>query len=103
MAIWICAPVTVEPDVTLEDWRIYETCNTTRHFVGVRVGRRTGRVSSAIVQFDRARLIGVTRSGRIYQLKGSPGFNEDAQYVWEKWRMSNRVCSFKDISKAMSI
>lgn len=81
MPIWTLASVTAEPEVALSRWRILETTEGTRHFVGADERDHTGRVSSAIVLFDCRSLRGETQSGRIYHLIGEAGWSNDADYV----------------------
>lgn len=68
MPIWTLASVTTEPEVVLSQWRIFETAEATRHFVGADARDSTGRGSSEVVTFDRLTLRGQTQSGRVYQL-----------------------------------
>lgn len=98
MAYWRCMPVSVEPEITLIEWRIMETECGERHFVGNRIGHSSGRVSSAIVTFDLERRVGVTISGRVYRLAGAPGQGSDADYVWSAWRVRNQVSSYADVT-----
>jgi hypothetical protein len=98
MPIWQASPVAAEPQLTLSFWQIFETDNGTRHFVGNDVRSNTGRVSSAISQFDASSRRGVTCSGRVYQLRGPFGYCEDAHYVWERWCKWNGVKSYVDVT-----
>lgn len=52
MPIWRIAPVIDEPGVSRSRWRILETSDGTRHFVGADNRDRTGRASSEVVTFD---------------------------------------------------
>jgi hypothetical protein len=101
MPIWTIASVTTEPQVTLSRWRILETEEGTRHFVGADARDFTGRVSSAIVVFDPPALRGQTISGRIYQLIGEPSWSSDADYVWSLWCRVNNVPSHNDVTKQL--
>jgi hypothetical protein len=98
MPIWKPAPIAQEPEVLLLQWRILETADGTRHFIGRNQYDYSGRVSSAISQFDRMALRGTTRSGRIYQLVGPDGWSGESQYVWERWCKVNEVASYTDIT-----
>jgi hypothetical protein len=98
MTVWTTAPVEAEPDIVLVRWTVREIDAGTRHFVGARADEFTGRVSSKIVNFDPARMVGVTRTGRLYHLEGPPGFNADAEYVWGEWCAANSVTSYVDVS-----
>jgi len=101
MTIWNVGGVDEEPEITLVRWRILETYNGDRHLVGAREDDFTGRVSTAITTFDPSRMVAVTRSGRAYQLRGEPGYNADAQYVWEQWCAANSVQKSSDVTAAV--
>jgi hypothetical protein len=103
MAIWSARPVTEQPHVTLVRWKVYETERNERHFVGYCLEEGIGRVSSAIQSFDPKTGRGVTLSGRVYQLKGSPGFDGDAEYVWNLWSIVNQVQTCQDVTDAIFI
>lgn len=79
-SVWSVPPVAVEPNITLEQWRIKYTPKGC-FFVGREVGS-AGRVSTNIVEFDRVLMIGKTASGRTYKLEGPSGYNRDAEWVW---------------------
>ena len=91
--VWATRPVDQEPSITLTDWMIIETVEPepSRHFVGYNFAGREGRVSSPIVTFDAATMRGVTHTGRVYQLQGTPGLNGDAQYVLGRWQRGYKV------------
>lgn len=99
MPMWSCGSVESEPSVRLARWKIVEIDAGTRHFVGANALDFTGRVSSAIVEFDVVAKRGTTRSGRVYQLVGAPGQSEDADYVWNRWCIVNSVRSFNDVTR----
>ncbi len=101
MTIWRIAPVSEDPGVTLSHWRIMETSDGTRHFVGADNRDLTGRVSSEVVTFDHLGLRGETRSGRIYQLIGEPGWSDNADYVWKRWCAINQVAAYVDVTKQL--
>jgi hypothetical protein len=103
MPIWKTAPVNDEPGISLLQWSVLETHDGTRHFVGADERDLTGRVSSEVVTFDRLTLRGQTRSGRIYQLIGQPGWSSNAEYVWKCWRKVNSVTSYTDITKQLLV
>jgi hypothetical protein len=98
MSIWMSRPVEEEPTITLVRWRIFETEMGQRHFVGARLDESSGRVSSAIVDIHVDSRTGTTESGRVYILVGPPGFDDDAQYVWERWACMNEVTGARDIT-----
>ncbi len=93
MSIWLTRPVAIEPSITLTSWKIIETVEDkpSRHFVGYSDAGREGRVSSPIVTFDAATMRGITHTGRVYELKGSPGLNGDAAYVLGRWKAGYKV------------
>ncbi|AQV92539.1 hypothetical protein BJN34_01340 [Cupriavidus necator] len=72
-----------QPDIWLERWRVIQADRESRHFVGFSVEDQDGRVSTPIVSFNPAERSGLTASGRRYVLVGPPGFDDDAEYVWE--------------------
>lgn len=99
-------PPSVEdiPELVLTSWRVFEVASdkwteTTRHFVGYNETERSGRVSSAIQKFNKKKKIGITRSGRAYQIKGKPGNDMDALYVWSRWCELNKVTTIKDVTE----
>jgi hypothetical protein len=104
MNLWQSSSVEDTPLVILSRWRIFEVTTPyqdlpTRHFVGYNETEHEGRASSAIEEFDRINMQGVTRSGRIYKLTGEPGMDRDALYVWGRWSQINHVETFKDITE----
>jgi hypothetical protein len=101
MPIWQIGPVADAPAVSLLEWRILETDDGTRHFVGSDERDMTGRVSSAIMLFDGALLRGETQSGRVYQLLGSAGFSSNGDYVWQTWCKVNDVNSYTDVTQLL--
>jgi hypothetical protein len=103
-SIW--APTSIEetPELEMSRWHIYEVSSDkwpekTRHFVGYNCTEGGGRVSSAIVEFDKATMKGKTQSGRVYHLNGPPGINMDAMYVWGHWTSANGINQIVDVSK----
>jgi hypothetical protein len=96
--IWKSMGVSEEPEIELARWRVFETEGGTRHFVGKRIQKGTGRVSSAIVQFDLAARLGTTLSGRQYVLVGEPGDDVAVDYVWELWASMNGITSARDVT-----
>lgn len=98
MPIWLVAPVEEAPSLILVNWFIAETDKNERHFIGYNITDSEGRVSSPIQQFDKENMTGVTQSGRVYQLRGNPGYNADAMYVWKFWCSVNSVNSWKDVT-----
>jgi len=104
MTIWKVKPIDQAPEIELEQWQILEVTSpywvgATRHFVGYNTADREGRVSSAIAQFDKTKMQGITHSGRVYKLLGQPTWNKDAEYVWCSWCSVNLVESQQNITK----
>ena len=97
MAVWNVESFNGDPEIVLLCWRVMETDVGEHHLVGVR-DDFTGRVSTAIKPSDPSRMVATTESGRIYQLRGAPGDNADAQYFWEKWCLLNGVRKSFDVS-----
>ena len=87
--IWNVRPLAEQASITLRDWKIIEVDGNAkrfgRHFVGYNEEDGEGRVSSKIAEFDPAQRRGRTSSGRVYQLEGPPGSNDDADYVLSVW------------------
>ncbi|MBP0638010.1 hypothetical protein [Cupriavidus sp. AcVe19-6a] len=98
MPIWKVPSVEADPEIVLRKWRVFATERGEHHFVGQNVESSNGRVSSAIIKFDRETRIGTTRSGRRYVLQGPSGRDEDAMHTWTVWKMLNDVKSAKNIS-----
>lgn len=96
--VWNVAPIDVEPEIQLYDWQVYEV-DGLRQNVGARSS--SGRVSSAIVTFDKETMRGVTKSGRVYELVGLPGMNMDAEYVWSTWKVINKVTSEQNVTREL--
>ena len=93
--IWQPPSIDTEPTIELRQWSVMELNNGDRHFVGLHY---EGRVSSKIMTYDKETSVGVTRSGRRYLLIGNPGKNADADYVWQYWKVINKVAEYRDVS-----
>jgi hypothetical protein len=98
MPVWSVLGVSAEPEMSISDWQILETQKGARHFAGNNVRDYTGRVSTAIQEFDFALLRGVTSSGRVYQLVGPPGCSANGQFIWERWCTVNGITSYTDVT-----
>ena len=101
MAVWVASPVAAVPVVRLGRWRVYEAADTGHHhFAGRNLDKNTGRVSTAIREYDAAKRQGLTESGRVYELTGAPAAESDAdaEYVWQAWCALNRVSSYVDVT-----
>lgn len=95
-------PVSERPELVLTDWHVFEVAvlpgpERTRHFAGQNFKDREGRVSSEVVEFDAATGRGVTCSGRVYELRGRPGFTSDGRYVWNRWKALNEAADIVDV------
>lgn len=102
-SIWPVESVDVQPEVVMINWSIrsvvYETSGqATHHLVGYSENTHEGRVSSFIIDFDQSKKIVTTRSGRKYLLKGQPGFDGDAEHVWQNWKHMNQAHSECDVT-----
>lgn len=99
--VWACAPVSERPEIVMTDWHVFEVCTPlprTRHFAGQNITEGEGRVSSPILEFDAATRRGVTRSGRVYELRGSPGFTADGSYTWNRWKAIHGALEVVDVT-----
>lgn len=101
-SIWSTPPVSAQPVVILQRWRVLEVENqqgeVQRHFVGYNAQDWEGRVSTAIQQFDPVSGQGVTKSGRTYQLMGKPMYDPDGTWVWEHWSRAQKLTNERDVS-----
>lgn len=96
-------PPSTIPELVLTRWQVYKVKSnlwegTTNHFVGYNLTEGYGRVSSAIVSYDKDQKLGVTESGRIYHLKGDSGLDRDADYVWGVWCSRNEITEIVTVS-----
>ncbi len=101
MSIWKPLPVSELSMIPLSRWRIFELVDGTRHFVGVDMWDRSGRVSSPIITFDRVTMRGTTHTGRIYELVGKPGEAIQAEYVLKRWCELYEVTSYADVTQRL--
>ena len=101
MPVWSVTRVEEEPSTTLVRWQIWELPNGDRHFAGWAVEAQEGRVCSAVQSFDAARLRGLTRSGRVYQLVGRPGVDTEGAYVWRGWLALNGEPAAVDVTDSV--
>lgn len=99
MPVWNATRMEVETDIDLVQWRIFEIVpDGTCHLVGRNAGTHSGRVSTAIQEFDVSTGKGRTRSGRTYQLVGCSDFAGVAEYVWTVWCARHRVEGHIDVT-----
>lgn len=101
MPIWKPRPASELPRIPLSRWRIFETEDGSRHFVGVDMFDSSGRVSSPIVTFDRSTMQGTTQTGRIYELIGGKGWSLNGEYVWTRWCELYEVTSYIDVTERL--
>lgn len=94
MTIWKIGPISEQPSCFIDDWCIKET-DKGRYFVGTEVPGHTGRVSTAIVEYDPDNKCGRTKSGRVYKL-GKPGYSKDGEYVWNWYKQVNELTEVKN-------
>ncbi len=102
-SLWKTAPIADQPRILLARWRVLEVRSAEleieRHFVGYNVDQHEGRVSTAIEHFDPTTRMAVTRSGRVYQLMGPPGYDSDGAWVWGHWSRLNGTTDEKDVTE----
>lgn len=99
MPYYSTPPVADQPQINLARWRIMQTESGDHHFVGYNIDDQEGRVSTVVLQFDVERRLGITSSGRVYELHGPPGLDPDAGYVWHVWKAVNHVTKAEDITE----
>jgi hypothetical protein len=104
MPVCPIAPIQARPQVTLTEWAVFEVPRNgtekpwTRHLAGWSCEDRHGQVSSAVQSFDPATGKCVTRSGRVYQLRGRPGLCGDGRYVWQVWMARDSLTQCRDVT-----
>ena len=96
--VWPAQPVNEQPEVVLRQWQVYELDDGARHLVGWCAAQCEGRVSSAVKAFDPATRRCRMASGRVYELRGEPGWNGDAQFVWHRWRELFKVTECREVT-----
>jgi hypothetical protein len=101
MPIWPATPVSESPAVALCSFAAFRTSRKEVHLLGYNATESAGRVSSALVAFNRKTRIATTRSGRKYVLINSPGFNLEALYVLRRWLDVNPVESYCDVTEVL--
>lgn len=104
MPVRSIAPIDSRPSVTLTGWAVFEVPRNgpdqpwTRHLAGWSCEDQQGQVSSAVQRFDPATGKCVTRSGRVYLLRGRPGLGGDALYVWGVWMRRDELEESRDVT-----
>lgn len=97
-------PVEDQSSTTLQRWRIFSVRLAngarSRHLVGYVPDEDAGRVTTSLVDLDMARRQATTRSGRSYRLEGEPGYDDEAQWLWDKWLGARKVKHVQDVTRA---
>ncbi|AOJ94818.1 hypothetical protein WK22_17655 [Burkholderia multivorans] len=101
MPVWKPKPVSELSTIPLFRWRVFELTDGSRHFVGIDMFDRSGRVSSPITVFDAVAMRGITHTGRVYELVGKPGEALQAEYVWNRWCELYGVASYSDVTEQL--
>lgn len=105
MPVWPIACIESRPSVTLTEWAVFEVSRHgpeqpwTRHLAGWACEDHQGQVSSAVQSFDPTTGKCITRSGRVYQLKGRPGLCADGLYVWQTWMAREGLKAAQDVTR----
>ena len=90
-SVWTTSSVSDEPQIELIHWDIKQDTAGNAYFVGNRADNGSGRVSTAIVEFDPERRRGRTQSGRVYELLGAQGYSSNGEYVWSIYKVANGI------------
>lgn len=99
MIICDVVPVSIAPEVTLQNWRIFDIGTEKFIFFGRDISSGRWRASTPITTLDLEKMIGVTQSGRVYQLSDSRGFNDDAaQYAFDFFCLSAGISCARDVT-----
>jgi len=83
--------------IELSEWIIIEceyknSPEKTINFVGYNAAKSEGRVSSAIVNFDKEKMEGITTSGQVYHLDGDNGRGGlEGRQVFREWIRINDI------------
>ena len=96
-------PVSDEPEVTVFAWGIILERGHYR-LVGFRVDDQRGRVTSPLVEVDMAARTVVTRSGRVYRLRGDPDpvhAARLAQVHMRKWGLTLEEVALADVEEVI--
>ena len=86
-SIWSAASIDDQPEVSIGDWSIKQT-DKGEYFVGT-TNDGGGRVSTQIMEFDIEKMVGKTKSGRVYHLNGPSGYSSNGEYVWDFYKIRN--------------
>jgi hypothetical protein len=105
MPVWSIDTIKIRPTVTLTDWAVFEVPLRgsdqpwTRHLAGWSCEDHHGQVCSAVERFDPRTASCVTESGRVYRLRGNPGLNGDAEYVWNRWKAIAGITEEREVTQ----
>lgn len=106
-SIWQVASIEHEPHASLMSWRVFKVrlkdeALPTLHLVGYAIEAREGRVSSAIQAFDLDKMLVRTASDRIYWLRGEPGYDGRAEFVWREWLVATGATLIDEVTQTLS-
>lgn len=94
-------PVSVEPEIDLSRWSARKLPDGDVHLVGWNIRSGEGRVSNTVKTFDAPSATVTTSTGRRYFLRGAPGSDPDAEYVWNGWRLINHIEAWEDVTDSL--
>jgi hypothetical protein len=97
-SVWNSVPVGEAPTITVVRWSVVECSNGHRYLRGYCLELREGRASTSIVEFDAKQARCRTASGRVYTLRGPPGCDADADWVWDAYSRVNALEVVADVS-----
>jgi hypothetical protein len=104
MPVWKISSIEDRPQVTLEEWAVFEVPLNgpdqplTRHLAGRSCEDCQGQVSSPVLAFDPNSGAFRTRSGRVYRLVGLPGLCADGSYVLNRWLVLHGFDKVRDVT-----
>ena len=84
-------------------WHLLQVVSLTgqrsRHLIGRAEG--VGRLCTGLKRIDLGAMTALTQSGRIYVLEGPPGYDEDAEYLWNQRKRYHPFFSAFDVTRAL--
>lgn len=89
-------PRTGPAEIHLQCWTIRELPSGERRFCGF--ADYQGKVSSPITHFDPVTRTGVTASGRRYVLVGRCGYDQDADFTWQRLMRALKIRTWTDVT-----
>lgn len=90
------APVSDQPNATLQHWRVYAVASGERFLAGQVLETGRARVTTPVATLDVRELRATTQSRRAYRLEGEPDSTGTAEYVWSWWAALNAFCPWRD-------